>query len=31
MAEEYRFIGKSTRRKDAAEIVTGTAQYVDGH
>jgi CO/xanthine dehydrogenase Mo-binding subunit len=29
MAQEYRFIGKSTRRNDAAEIVTGTSQYLD--
>jgi xanthine dehydrogenase molybdenum-binding subunit len=29
MTEEYRFIGKSTKRKDAAEIVTGATQYLD--
>jgi xanthine dehydrogenase molybdenum-binding subunit len=28
MANTYRFIGKATRRKDAAEIVTGDAKYV---
>ena len=29
MAEEYRFIGKATRRKDAAEIVTGATKYLN--
>jgi CO/xanthine dehydrogenase Mo-binding subunit len=29
MAEEYRFIGKATPRKDAPEIVTGTARFLD--
>jgi CO/xanthine dehydrogenase Mo-binding subunit len=29
MTEEYRFIGKPTKRKDAAEIVTGATQYLD--
>jgi xanthine dehydrogenase molybdenum-binding subunit len=29
MAEEYRYIGKETPRKDAREIVTGKAQYID--
>ena len=29
MAESYRFIGKSTRRKDATEVVTGATQYLD--
>lgn len=29
MKEEYRFIGKQTPRKDAADIVTGTARFID--
>ena len=29
MAENYRFIGKDTPRKDAREIVTGRANYID--
>ena len=29
MAGPYRFIGKATPRKDAVEIVTGTAQFLD--
>jgi xanthine dehydrogenase molybdenum-binding subunit len=29
MSEEYRYIGKPTRRKDAAQIVTGRAKYID--
>jgi xanthine dehydrogenase molybdenum-binding subunit len=29
MGDDYRYIGKSTPRRDAAEIVTGTAQYLD--
>jgi xanthine dehydrogenase molybdenum-binding subunit len=29
MGEEYRHIGKATPRKDAQEIVTGKAQYID--
>ena len=29
MGEKYRHIGKPTRRKDAREIVTGRAQYID--
>ncbi len=29
MSKEYRFIGKATPRKDALEIVTGKAQYID--
>jgi len=29
MANEYRHIGKATLRKDAWEIVTGRAQYID--
>jgi len=29
MAKEYRFIGKPTPRKDAAEIVTGKARFID--
>lgn len=29
MSEEYRFIGKSTRRKDAREIVTGATLYLN--
>jgi len=29
MSQEYRFIGKATARKDALEIVTGKAQYID--
>ena len=29
MGEEYRYIGKATPRKDAQEIVTGKAQYID--
>lgn len=29
MAEQYRFIGKPTRRKDAEEVVTGAAQYLN--
>ena len=29
MAKEYRHIGKATPRKDAREIVTGKAQYID--
>lgn len=29
MSEEYRFIGKSTRRTDAAEVVTGATQYLN--
>ena len=29
MGEEYRHIGKATPRKDAREIVTGRAQYLD--
>ncbi len=29
MFEEYRFIGKSTLRKDAREIVTGATRYVN--
>ena len=28
MSKEYRFIGKATPRKDAAEIVTGRAKFV---
>lgn len=29
MSDEYRFIGKATARKDAVEIVTGKADYID--
>ena len=29
MTGEYRFLGKSTARKDALEIVTGKADYID--
>lgn len=29
MSEEYRYIGKPTPRKDAIEIVTGRAKYID--
>ena len=29
MTESYRFIGKSTQRKDAVEIVTGATQYLN--
>ena len=29
MSEEYRFIGKSTRRKDATEVVTGATRYLN--
>ena len=29
MANNYRYIGKDTPRKDARNIVTGRAQYVD--
>jgi CO/xanthine dehydrogenase Mo-binding subunit len=29
MAKEYRHIGKATPRKDARDIVTGRAQYID--
>ena len=29
MAKAYRFIGKPTRRKDAAQVVTGSTQYLD--
>jgi xanthine dehydrogenase molybdenum-binding subunit len=29
MSEEYRYIGKPTPRKDAVEIVTGRAKYID--
>ena len=29
MAENYRYIGKDTPRKDANDIVTGRAQYID--
>ena len=29
MAENYRYIGKDTPRKDAVDIVTGRAQYID--
>lgn len=29
MAENYRYIGKDTPRKDARDIVTGKAQYID--
>ena len=29
MTEDYRFIGKSTPRKDALDIVTGRARYID--
>lgn len=29
MAESYRFIGRSTRRKDATEIVTGATLYLN--
>jgi CO/xanthine dehydrogenase Mo-binding subunit len=29
MAEQYRYLGKATPRKDAREIVTGKAQYID--
>jgi CO/xanthine dehydrogenase Mo-binding subunit len=29
MTEEYRYIGKSTPRKDAIDIVTGNARYID--
>jgi CO/xanthine dehydrogenase Mo-binding subunit len=28
-AKDYRFIGKATQRKDAVEIVTGKAEYID--
>ncbi len=28
-AKDYRFIGKTTARKDAVEIVTGKAKYID--
>lgn len=29
MAKDYRFLGKATPRKDAREIVTGKAKYID--
>jgi len=29
MSKEYRFIGKATPRKDAAELVTGKAKFID--
>ena len=29
MSEDYRFIGKPTRRKDASQIVTGATQYLN--
>jgi len=29
MAKEYRYIGKATQRRDAREIVTGKAKYID--
>ena len=29
MPREYRFLGKATPRKDALEIVTGKAKYID--
>ncbi|MBI5250375.1 MAG: xanthine dehydrogenase family protein molybdopterin-binding subunit [Desulfomonile tiedjei] len=29
MGDDYRFIGKATQRRDAVEIVTGTALYLD--
>lgn len=29
MTESYRFIGKSTQRKDAVEVVTGATQYLN--
>ncbi|MDD2737180.1 MAG: xanthine dehydrogenase family protein molybdopterin-binding subunit [Desulfuromonadaceae bacterium] len=29
MSDEYRFIGRSTRRKDATEVVTGATRYVN--
>ncbi len=29
MGEKYRYIGKPMLRRDAAEIVTGSAQYLD--
>ena len=29
MGENYRYIGKSTPRRDASEIVTGTAPFLD--
>ena len=29
MADEYRYIGKPMKRRDAEGIVTGTAQYLD--
>ena len=29
MSKDYRFLGKATPRKDAVEIVTGKAQYID--
>ena len=29
MASNYRYIGKDTPRKDARDIVTGRAQYLD--
>lgn len=29
MSEQYRYIGKETPRKDARDIVTGRAQYID--
>ena len=29
MGENYRYIGKTMPRRDATEIVTGTAQYLD--
>ena len=29
MDRDYRFIGKATPRKDAAEIVTGKARFIN--
>jgi CO/xanthine dehydrogenase Mo-binding subunit len=29
MGQNYRYLGKSVPRRDAAEVVTGTAQYLD--
>ena len=29
MSDPYRFIGKSTRRKDATEVVTGATRYLN--
>ena len=29
MTEKYRYIGKETPRKDARDIVTGRANYID--